>query len=214
MGAHRCVSHAFSVLFCEELGFEAAVSFLRKLCFSESTDWIRTLVDKILSHVADGLPFSRRALSFLYEESLIDSSYSDLPSNPHVTMSLQLTPGVLEEEFTADIASQQLVSCIRLSATVAWPLSLIITDARIEEFNAVFRMLLRIGQTRWWLYRVWPRFNDTKRYTDPSPKLRDRLRLVRLWYQVRLVLAFCYRFDKECTGCPEPHDNASKLYAP
>ena len=130
-------------------------------------------------------------------------------------MSLQLSPGVLGEEFTADIASQQLVSVIRVSATVAWPLSLIITDARIEEFNAVFRMLLRIGQTRWWLYRVWPRLNDTKRYADPSPKLRDRLRLVRLWYQVRPTCVLARESARNaCTGCSKPDDNAPKLHAP
>lgn len=181
--AFRCISQAFSHLFCEELKFVDVLIQLKRFYFSESTDWMTTLLDRVFKSVENGLPVNNRIAQSIFEDSIMESTYASSESCQKIRFSFQISPARNEEEALNDISSQQFIDRIRLTTKVDWPLNLILTDPCLENYNGIFQTLLRIRQAQWWLFRLWSRFNEIKRF-DISDEFEAKLKQTRLWYQV------------------------------
>ena len=208
----RCISCAFSEFFCEELGFVEAVSYLKRLYFSESADWMASLAKNLFHEVSKGDTLSARMLSSLFDTCLLESAYRDLPPSSHVTVSLTLTESTGGEDFY-DASSLQLINKLTLRASVQWPLSLVITDIQLEHYNAVFRALMRIRQARWWIDQIWNKFNEVKRFDQLDRVIAGRLKQLRLWYQVVTSHSITVVSSDMCQGCHQHRLDAAEPHA-
>lgn len=163
------------------------VGVLKRFYFSESADWMAILIDKLFDYVTNGGSLNSRVAQSIFEASLLDSAYADLPARSDIHMSLHFDLEK-EERWLNDISTQHFISQSNLDTRIAWPMSLVITQESLDAYSSVFRTLLRVNQARWWVDHIWQIFNKTKKFQIPQD-IKTRVKLIRLWYQVNRICA-------------------------
>lgn len=187
MEQHRCISFAFSVLFCEDFGFLTTANALRQFYFAESSDWIAILAEQVFSHLTNGEILSNRLLIDALETAFLESAYKELlPIKDQLGLNLMLTNG--DQSLHQDPSSQSCTTCVKLEAEVDWPLSLVLSEETLEEYNIIFQTLMKLHQARWWLTQVWKILQKETQAlrTRLDANLAAKLKKIRLWYQVRI----------------------------
>jgi len=159
------------------------------------------LADKIFVASISCTSFSSRMLDAILEASISECEYPD-SADRCIEFHLDYVSG---EEDIFDSSNQQMMSYFSLKASVPRPLSLVLTNDSLNDYNTIFITLLKIHQARWWLDLVWRRISVKDQRSTP------RIKQVRLWYQVICISSNL--LDEEwMSGLLEFGEYVSKLH--
>lgn len=125
-------------------------------------------------------------LDWMLEDAVHYSSCSHDPASECLSLTL-VTDNCLSgtARVAVDLASKHALDVVLLKFKVAWPISLVITAESLATYSRIFSMLLRLRHTRWVMDSLFWQFREAgKSDWGTIGVLMERMRTVRLWYQV------------------------------
>lgn len=162
---HSTVNRALSHLFVEERNLVAQLRRIRDLYLLGRGELFLYIFDTMNLHSKENKDLSKIDPNSIFKDALVQLKCENIAQTGFLKFCLcRKSLGELgsdklnqiSELFNAETDENEILNNLSISCTsVEWPLRVLLTPTVLNQYEALFRFLLRIKHSQWKLYQIW-----------------------------------------------------------